>query len=587
MRNLKEQDGQIIIIAVVFTAVLLTLAGALMGYITQYTRAEKNSIASTQALHLAEAAVDKAIFELNQNQSYSGESGTSLGAGTFTVSVATSGSIKKITATGYVPNSTNPVAYRTIKVQASVNTSIVSFRYGVQVGEGGLTMYNGSQINGNLFSNGNAGGSGGGTVTGDLTVAGGTQPTPDQQWQTQNTDWNLGDVSSRANAAQSFVPTATNSLNKVALNLKKTGTPSDITIKIVTDNAGKPSKTVLATGSIPASNITTNYGFAEAAFSTTASLTSGTTYWIIAIASVNASNYFSWGMDNGDLYTSGTGKYSTNWNASTPVWNSVGGDLGFRTYMGGVNTSLSNINVGGNAWAHDLSSCTVGGNAFYQTISSCTVTGTQFPGSSDAAPAPMPISDAQIDEWKEIAEAGGVISGNYTINNSQTLGPKKIDGDLTVGIGGTISLSGPVWVKGNITFSNNSTLKVDASTGTSSAIILADYPGSESTKGTIYLSNNMTITGNGSANTYPMALSTNTGANAISLNNNASGVILYASQGTINVANNGAANQITAYKLVLNNNVVVNYINGLQNGSFSNGPGGSWAVIPGTYVITK
>jgi hypothetical protein len=97
----------------------------------------------------------------------------------------------------------------------------------------------------------------------------------------------------------------------------------------------------------------------------------------------------------------------------------------------------------------------------------------------------------------------------------------------------------------------------------------------------------MTIAGNGTAGSYPMVLSTNSGSNAITMSNNATSVILYASRGTINVANNAAANQITGYALSMSNNTTVNYVNGLQSQSFSNGPGGSWNFVAGTYMIVR
>jgi hypothetical protein len=37
----------------------------------------------------------------------------------------------------------------------------------------------------------------------------------------------------------------------------------------------------------------------------------------------------------------------------------------------------------------------------------------------------MPISDAKIADWESIAAAGGTISGDYAINGTVTLGPKK------------------------------------------------------------------------------------------------------------------------------------------------------------------
>jgi hypothetical protein len=71
------------------------------------------------------------------------------------------------------------------------------------------------------------------------------------------------------------------------------------------------------------------------------------------------------------------------------------------------------------------------------------------------------------------------------------------------------------------------------------------------------------------------------------LANNATSVILYAPYGSVEVSNGANANQITANHLELENNSEVTYVTGLQNASFSNGPGGSWAVVPGTYAIVR
>ncbi len=588
MRPPSFYRGQIILVALVFFAIFLTLSSAAVSYVTSYARGERYVVAQEQALALAEAGIDKAAYELNQNGSYAGETGTPLGAGEFTTSVTSiDANTKQLVSTGYIPDNVNPIVTKVIKVRMAINSDIVSFRFGVQVGEGGVVMDNNSQITGNLFSNGNVSGGGNAIITGDLTVAGGTQATPDQEWTTQNSTFNLGDVASRANVAQSFRLSSTNTLNKVSFNLRRVGSPGDIALRIVTDSSGAPSKTVVASGSLPASSVGTTLSYVEGTFTVTPTLTGGQTYWIIAIAAVNASNYFVLGTDTSNAYPNGTGKYSTNWNASTPVWTSAGGDFNFRAFVGGVITSISGVQVNGDAWANTLSGCTIGGDAYYQTLSSCTVSGNLNPSSLEAAPASMPISQAQIAEWEAVATAGGITSGNYSINGTQSLGPRKIEGNLTVN--GTLNLTGPIWVRGNITFANNSGVSVDSSVGNNGIVIVADYPGSETTEGKVTLSNNMSIQGNGNAGSYPMILSTHSGAAtyAIDMSNNSTSVILYASAGTINVSNNGGANQITAYKLNLSNNAIVTYINGLQSQSFSNGPGGSWDFVRGTYVIVR
>ncbi|TSC70822.1 MAG: Uncharacterized protein G01um101449_274 [Parcubacteria group bacterium Gr01-1014_49] len=578
--------GSILLLALIVSAVVTTATVSLFGYFGSSVHAERYAFASAQALALAEAGIDTAVYKLNQDASYSGEIETALGEGVFSVSIASVDSnTKRVTATGFIPNSTNPTATKVVKATVGIDSSVVSFRYGVQVGEGGVTMNNGSRIEGNMFSNGTISGSG--TITGDATVAVSTDPIADQQWSVQNNSFNIGDTAAHADVAQSFRPSVSASLAKISLYLKKTGSPADLIVKVVTDNSGKPSTTVLASGTIPASSITTSYGFVDATLDATPALTANQTYWIIGIASVSASNYFIWGRDSNGGYSGGAAKYSSNWNLPNPTWSSITGDLDFKMYMSSIPTSISGITVGGNAWAYTLSSCSVGGDASYQTISSCSVSGTQHPGTAPTAPEAFPISDAQIVEWETTAAAGGTIAGPYSISGSQTLGPKKIDGDLTVSNGGTLTLTGPVWVNGNITLSNNASLSVSPNTGTDGAILIADATGNTAVKGRVDISNNVTITGNGSANSFPMIISTNTGTEAIELSNNASGVILYAPYGGVEVSNGGVANQITALQLQLNNNATVTYLSGLQDASFSNGPGGSWVVVSGTYAITR
>lgn len=578
--------GSIFIFALIVTATIMTVTTAFFNYYGSAVHAERVSLASAQALALAEAGIDKAVYELNQSSGYSGENNTALGLGAFSVAISTIDSnTKRLMVTSVVPNVAHPTATRVLKVNVAINSSAVSFRYGVQVGQGGVSMSNNSTITGNMFSNGDITGSG--TITGDTTVALGVDTVADQQSTARNADYKIADTSAHANVAQSFTPSASASLARISLNLKKTGNPSDLTIKIVSDNAGKPSNTVLASGTIAASSITASYGFADVTLDSTPAVVSGTKYWIIAVGTVSSVNYFTWGLDTSGGYTPGAAKYSSNWNLSNPTWTSITGDLGFMMYLTGIPTTLSGITVGGNAWAYTMSGCTVHGNATYQTTSTCSVVGTKTSGVAPATPAPLPISDAQITDWETIAEAGGTIAGPYTPSGTITIGPKKINGDLTISNGAKLILSGPLWVNGNVTFSNNAILTVSPSTGTSGAIIIADATGNTAAKGTISLSNNVTISGNGSANSFPMAISTKTGSNAIELSNNADSIVLYAPYGNVEVENGASANQVTAYKLELSNNSSVDYVNGLQSTSFSNGPGGSWSVVPGTYAIIQ
>ena len=577
----RAARGQVVLVALVFFSICIAITAALISLLTTSERAERIRIAKAQAVNLAEAGFDHAVYQLNQGGSYTGETGTVLGAGAFTTTVTSlDGGTKKIMVTASVP-AANPITTKTVSGKVAINTTTVSFRFGVQVGAGGLTMDNNSEINGNLTSVGNVSGSG--VIDGDAIVAGGTSATPDQERAVQNCGTNLGDTNARANLAQSFTPSSSAALNSVSLYVKKVGTPSDITIKIVSDSGGSPSKTVLASGTLGASGVGSSYAFISGSLTATPLLTGGTKYWVIAIASVSSSNYFVWGADTADAYTGGTGKSSNNWNAGNPSWAALGDDLDFRAYMGGVDTYLDGVEVTGSARAHTLTSCEIGEDAYYASTNTCSVGGTSYPGSPDEAPASLPITEAQIDDWESVAESGGTIAGPYTISTPQTLGPKKVVGDLT--INSTLTLSGPVWVDGNITFNNGSTLTVAGSIGNSGAVLLADAA-NPATGGVIMVNNGTTFSGNGSAGSYPMVLSTNTSDEAITLENGSSNAIVYSSAGGILVNQNASANQITGYKLHLNENAIVNYVNGLASQSFANGPGGSWSFVPGSYGIS-
>ncbi len=71
---------------------------------------------------------------------------------------------------------------------------------------------------------------------------------------------------------------------------------------------------------------------------------------------------------------------------------------------------IEGLHATSSAYAHMIKSSTIDGDAYYQTISGSTVGGASHPGSSDKPTAPLPISDATLDQWEQDAAAGGVHS---------------------------------------------------------------------------------------------------------------------------------------------------------------------------------
>ena len=146
--------------------------------------------------------------------------------------------------------------------------------------------------------------------------------------------------------------------------------------------------------------------------------------------------------------------------------------------------------------------------------------------------------------------------------------PKKIPCNLV--IDNNFTLTGILWVTGNVTTSNGRTVTLASSFGTRSSVIVVE--------GTTAISNNSLFNGTGQTGSYIMILSTNTGTSpaAIDVGNNAGTVILNAQKGTIHFSNNSGAKEATARLIDMDNGSTVTYDSGLVNTILSSGPSGGY-----------
>lgn len=597
MNKLNRQKGQALVLAIVVVGMVLINTLVIISGSQIFSQNTNYTLQASQAVNLAEAGIDKAVASLNVTAgSYNGEVETPLGPGSYSVTVTSKdASTNIVTATGYVPNKTNPKAKRTIQIETSKGTGI-SFIYGMLSGNGGIAMGNGSTINGSVYSNGNITGGNNSLVTGDVYVAGGTQPSPDQQTDCVSpscSDYIFGKtvaVQDRLDVAQSFRPSTTGVLNKVSFKLKKVSLPANPTVKIMADNNGAPNKSsVLASGTLLADRVAEQYpvgsGFIDVTFSSSPNLTAGTLYWImIAAQTLDSSNYWVWSEDTLQSYTRGFPAWSSDWQAKkNPVWTAIAGDLGFQTWMGGVVTSIEMGNgsrVNGSVHANTIEGITIGKDAYYQTISGSTVNGASYPGSSDPPPVAMPISAANISDWQAGAERSGVTTGDIT-GCPASLGPGKIVGNVTTGSNCTITVTTPIWITGNLTFGNSAIFKMNPSQGASSGVIIVD--------GTTVFANSDNLLGTGANGSYLTLLSTYDsqarGGQAISTGNSSITGILYAPFGVIALANNANFKEAVGWKLTMGNGTILTYDSGLISTFFSAGPSGSFSVIKGTYQL--
>lgn len=236
------------------------------------------------------------------------------------------------------------------------------------------------------------------------------------------------------------------------------------------------------------------------------------------------------------------------------------------------NHSISDIRVGNNAWAQSFSNCIVDGVASYLTgFSGCTASSTEVM-SQTTQPQVFPITEAQINSWKADAAAGGTQS-SYTLGNgsSGSLGPKKINGDITLGNGAALTLTGTVWVTGTVNVGNNeATIGLAPAYGDLSGVLIVD--------GKVNLGNKVILQGSGAAGSYLMLLVMTGGDDAIEIGNNATAAIFYAPNGEIEIGNGLSLREVTGYSLEVGNNASVTYESGLANVNFSSGPSGGWQI---------
>ncbi len=226
--------------------------------------------------------------------------------------------------------------------------------------------------------------------------------------------------------------------------------------------------------------------------------------------------------------------------------------------------------VSGIAQAHTAFGVNVTGALYCQTgTQNNKACNTTLP---DAEPQPFPITDEDIQSWKDAALTGGTYSGNYSLSGVATanLGPKKINGNLTVSGSGVLTVTGTLHVTGNLSVSGAGIVRLASSYGSSSDAIIVD--------GTVTIAGSSPINGSGSAGSYIMVLSNSTSSSAINISGAAGAVILVAPNGTLTFSGSASAKEAMAKTISLSGATNVTYETGLIDPNFSSGPSGTYAV---------
>jgi len=312
------------------------------------------------------------------------------------------------------------------------------------------------------------------------------------------------------------------------------------------------------------------------------------------ITSNEASFYYGVQVGDGGLTMNGNAQILGNVYSNGPVIGSgnteIHGDL-YAAKATGVIDSMNIIKVGtedGNAHAHTILNSDIENGAYYfdNTTIIGTTAGSLYPGSPDPEPEDLPISDIQINKWKDDAIVGGTI-GSYSLNGgNDSLGPIKINGDLTIKSNSNLTQTGTIWVTGNFVLESNTVIQLAGSYGSNSGVIIVD--------GNISLSSNVVICGAEGYKSVGNTCYDNTGSflmfvsnsssccnpasPAIWANSNTNAVILYTNSGLIRLGAAARLKEVTGYAIYIDSNANITYESGLANINFTSGPGGGWKI---------
>jgi cytoskeletal protein CcmA (bactofilin family) len=573
VKNTFQKGAAVLIVVLFFVILSVTLLIGVSMPVAQQIENATDFLASKKTYNVADIQAENTLYRFNKGRSDAPSTLSILGAEA-SGNITDVGDEKQISIQGLSQD-----FERFIKAQFKQDIG-VAFNYGLQTGVGGLQMNGGStRVVGNIYSNGDVSGSG--SITGSVTAA--TLSNPVAQIEnlastTPSHTFNIGQTNTNQDFAQSFIAGTTSPVTEIQFYMKKTLTPANATVKIVNNNSGVPGSTVLTSGTLSSSLVTSLYAYVPVTMTTSVSLVLGTTYWIVIdTASNNATNYYTLGMNNA-IYSGNTkqGRLGTSWtNLATTTL-----DVGFRVLVGGDPGIISGVTIGtggvGDAWAKTVTGATVAGTIFCQNGTgnnkACDTS------KVDPVASPMPVSSGNIDEWKEAALAGGATTSASLGSGDITVGPKKIIGDLELDGNDRLNITGTIHVTGDINISGTADMYADTSLGTEVGIIIVD--------GKVDLGGSGGIYGSGSPGSYVLVVSTSQcpigpscgGASAVTLGGSGGSVILTALDGTVTINGSSEVKSVVAKTMVMNGSSDIVYDTGLASLDFSSGPSGSWTV---------
>lgn len=319
------------------------------------------------------------------------------------------------------------------------------------------------------------------------------------------------------------------------------------------------------------------------------------------VLGLGAGDAFNYGLQagNGGILMANNAGVVGNVYANGPVLGGGSSLIRGDVISAGAGGLISGIHATGSAWANTLDDSLIEEDAYYNVVGvPSTVNGTRTTPHPNQPEVPLPISTTTIEEWKDAVENYGTVilptdpecsSGTYTIDDPITIGYLKVGCNLDIVDTGSpatvVTLTGPVWVEGDISFTSGPDIVVDPALGRRSAQFIADNESDRLTSSRIEIRNSTNFSGSGDYRSIVLLLSQNESASlggsetAVSINQSANGdVMMYSNFGSVDINNNIDLKEVTGYLISIGNNADVFYDEGLKNQLFTAGPGGVYVI---------
>lgn len=320
-----------------------------------------------------------------------------------------------------------------------------------------------------------------------------------------------------------------------------------------------------------------------------------------ALLTIGAGSSFSYGLQagTGGITLSNNSSIIGNVYANGPVVGAGSAQVKGNIVSAGPSGNVKTITATGTIYANTIDHITAGKDAYYNTQVGTNaqnpVSGVRYTPAANQPIVGLPISTTTIQDWKDAITTNGTTilatdplcsSGTYTINTSVTIGYLKVECNLDIkktGSGITVTLNGPVWATGNISFTQGPTIRAAASLGRRSVQFIADKPTDRLNSSKIEVRNSTQFFGSGDYRSYVMLLSMNDSAKnggavkAIDVSQSANGsVLVYTNDGLVDIGNGISLKEVTGYKINVAQNSNVQYESGLASLLFTSGPGGGY-----------